>query len=77
MLEKGVWATGEIRAVGIATRTSRQGTDGAEVGGGHSTEEAGYSALCIVQRSERAQSRQMPVWHHLTLRIIIRATTVP
>jgi hypothetical protein len=41
MLEKGVWATGEIRAVGIATRTSRKGTDGAEVGGGHSTEEAG------------------------------------
>ena len=41
MLEKGVWATGEIRAVGIATRTCRKGTDGAEVGGGHSTEEAG------------------------------------
>ena len=41
MQEKGLWATGEIRSVGIATRTSREGMDGTEVGGGHSTEEAG------------------------------------
>ena len=41
MQEKGLWATGEIRAVGIATRTSRKEADGAEVGGGHSTDEAG------------------------------------
>ena len=41
MPEKGLWATGEVQCVGIATRTPRQGADNLDVGGGHGTDEAG------------------------------------